>query len=167
MNRLDRPVFQFFPVPRRFFLFFTGSCAERFCGRLGPDAGPVSGPTGRTGRSGLVFTTLLLLSSSTKWWFRINLWSKITPLNRFIFSHLNKWFSHIFNFFFVIPSSYSVTLCCSPSWYDTFVFPSCAVFVRFKLSDSIRYIFNQWFWRHQRCRFGNMSISDTLISSYL
>jgi hypothetical protein len=41
---------RFFSVFGRFSSSMTGSCAYRFCGRLGPDAGPVHGPTGRTGR---------------------------------------------------------------------------------------------------------------------
>jgi hypothetical protein len=56
----DRPVYRFFPVPRRFARFFTGSLAERFCTLTGPDAGPVPGLTGPTDQSGPILTTLLL-----------------------------------------------------------------------------------------------------------
>ncbi|MCI46080.1 hypothetical protein A2U01_0067320, partial [Trifolium medium] len=49
----------------RFSSFESGSCAVRFWGQLGPDEGPVPGPTGPTGRSGPVLTTLGTLEKPT------------------------------------------------------------------------------------------------------
>ncbi|MCI71760.1 hypothetical protein A2U01_0093023, partial [Trifolium medium] len=56
--KLHRPVHRFDPVPCRFDRFFIGSFAARFSGQPEPHTWPVPGPTGPTGQSGPVLTTL-------------------------------------------------------------------------------------------------------------